>query len=101
MFLAVISVAALWATGIDPAGVLASIYWPGIFVLQLTVVTAPWRAVPVGRIGLMFLLGMSVVPAVTLAAQAGMYALVNTDPVQRILVSEEVLGNYDLMAPVV
>lgn len=44
---------------------------------------------------------MGIIPALTFAAQAALYYLVNLAPVQSLLTSEHVLGNYDLMAPVV
>lgn len=61
----------------------------------------PWRAIPLRQIVFMFLLGMSIVPLMAFIAQAGLYRLVNLDQIQRILTADTLLGNYDLMSPVV
>jgi hypothetical protein len=101
IILSVILLVALWLTAITPKGILWAVYWPGIFLLQLIIVTTLWRSVPLRSVGFMFLLGMGIVPIFTFAIQAVMYYLVNLAPVHGVLTSDNVLGYYDLMAPVV
>jgi hypothetical protein len=58
----------LWVSGISPKGIVWSAYWPVIFVLQLLIITTPWRSVPLKLPLKFFLIGMSIVPAVTFLA---------------------------------
>lgn len=50
----------LWMNGIDPKGVLWALWWPGIFLIQYSILSTPWRAITLKELGRMFLLGMSV-----------------------------------------
>jgi len=91
----------LWLSDISPKGIVWAAYWPVIFLLQLLIVTIPWRAVPLKLTWQFFLLGMSIVPAVTFLAQYLLYNLLSSTPIYYFLTSDEVLGGVDLMAPVV
>ncbi len=52
-----------------------ALYWPGLFVLQLCLVTWPWRTVPLRLVLGAFLLGAGPVMALTLLVQLPLVAL--------------------------
>jgi|GEM_PF-3264641 len=97
----IISLIILSLNGVTPVGMLWAIYWPSLFLLLYVIITTPWRAVPLNKIWIMFLIGMSFVPAITFIAQYALYALVNIRDISAFFTSDAVLGNYDLMSPVV
>ncbi len=99
IILAIVFFIGLWFTRLTPVGILWAVYWPGIFVLQLVIITTPWRIVSLRQVMLMFLLGMSIVLLLTFIVQFIMFALVNLDVIRNTLYS--VIGSYDLMASVV
>lgn len=57
-----------------------ALYRPGLFILILLVATWPWRTIPPRLMLLSFLLGGSVVMAVTLLIQTGLVAILNLIP---------------------
>lgn len=97
----IVSIILLWINGISPIGVVWAVYWPAIFVIQYVTITTPWRVASLENIWFMFLIGMSIVPAITFIAQYALYTFVNIGSFKAILISDALLGDTDLMAPVV
>lgn len=92
----VFNLALLWSNGIDIQAVIWALWWPAIFLVQLLIVTLPWRAVPIKEVGRMFLMGMSVVffgaYLAELALTAVLTAYPDFNPFYRIITIDFILG---------
>ncbi|MDD1684370.1 MAG: PrsW family intramembrane metalloprotease [Methanoregula sp.] len=53
---------ALWLVGITPVAVVWAVFWPALILVLLIAVSAPWRAIPLLKIRIMMIAGMTVVP---------------------------------------
>ncbi len=106
----VVNIALLWVNGIDPMGIVWALWWPGIFLVQYTVLTTPWRAVTVKEIGRMFLVGMGLVFFASYWGELIMTSIITAypdfNPIYRILTLDFLLGRgvnilADVSSPIV
>lgn len=96
----VISIAALWITGVNPYDLIMAAWWPVLMVFQFSLILLWFTSIPNRLILLSLGMGASAIPLITYLIQKPLSLLIQGSALENLLSGSAFFNTIDLTAPV-